>query len=84
MDLGKLRKEYTQEGLRRAMLAENPFEQFKHWFKQAKAANIDEPNAFCLATVDENQQPSTRFVLAKGFCACEVRVRDSLLMCACM
>lgn len=33
MDLGALRKEYTQDGLQRASLKPNPFEQFELWFQ---------------------------------------------------
>lgn len=31
MDLGALRKEYTQDELQRASLKPNPFEQFELW-----------------------------------------------------
>lgn len=67
MDLSDRRKEYIQGGLHRADLADDPFAQFTLWFQQAEAAELDEPNAMCLATVGGDGQPSTRIVLLKGF-----------------
>ena len=43
------------------------FEQFTVWFEQACAAEVNEPNAFSLATVNEVGQPSLRTVLLKYF-----------------
>jgi pyridoxamine 5'-phosphate oxidase len=66
MSLAQLRREYTQAGLTKAMLEADPLEQFKKWFNEALAANLTEPNAMVLATVDPGGQPSTRVVLLKG------------------
>ncbi|MEJ6602092.1 MAG: pyridoxamine 5'-phosphate oxidase [Verrucomicrobiia bacterium] len=63
--LTELRKEYTQAGLNEAELSANPFEQFNHWFEEAKAAGILEPNAMTLATVREDGTPAARTVLLK-------------------
>lgn len=46
-------------------LAESPFDQFADWFKQAVDADIMEPNAMTLATVDLDGQPDARIVLLK-------------------
>src|SRR6185503_6794504 len=66
MSLASLRREYTQAGLREEDLAPNPFQQFEKWFDDALAAEILEPNAMVLATVDDAGQPSTRVVLLKA------------------
>jgi pyridoxamine 5'-phosphate oxidase len=60
------RTDYTRAGLLEASAATDPFAQFEHWFADARAAAIQEPNAMTLATVDENGQPSARIVLMKG------------------
>jgi pyridoxamine 5'-phosphate oxidase len=45
-----------------------PFEIFTLWLEKAKQSpDIKEPYAMCLATVDENNCPSARMVLLKGF-----------------
>lgn len=67
MDLGALRQEYTQAGLRRDNLKADPFEQFECWFQQACQANLIEPNAMTLATVSATLEPSVRTVLLKYF-----------------
>jgi len=67
MDLAELRREYAREGLHREALAADPFAQFERWFEQARQAELDEPNAFCLATAGADGRPSTRTVLLKDF-----------------
>ena len=64
--LASLRREYCRAGLSEAEILADPLEQFKKWFAEAQAANIAEPNAMVLATVDSRGQPSTRVVLLKG------------------
>ena len=44
----------------------NPFELFRNWFAEAEGAEPNDPNAMCLATVDEKGNPSARMVLLKG------------------
>ena len=67
MDLSNFREEYLKGQLHRKDLAENPFEQFQTWFEQALKADIPEPNAFSLATADDQGRPSLRTVLLKYF-----------------
>ena len=67
MDLSDRRAEYTKHSLDQSDLAENPFAQFEVWFREAEECQLDEPNAFCLATVSADGQPSTRIVLLKDF-----------------
>ncbi|MCF6313321.1 MAG: pyridoxamine 5'-phosphate oxidase [Verrucomicrobiales bacterium] len=67
MDLSDMRLSYTKEELRRSALKDDAWDQFTFWFDQACAAEVHEPNAFSLATVDEQGQPSLRTVLLKYF-----------------
>lgn len=65
MDLHDFRTEYLLGGLSRADLRDNPVEQFEVWLQQAMDAEIREPTAMVLATVDSDMQPSQRIVLLK-------------------
>lgn len=67
MDLTALREEYRKASLSREDLADDPFEQFRGWMEQAQRAEVAEPNAMTLATVDATGQPFTRTVLLKKF-----------------
>jgi len=46
---------------------ENPIDLFGDWFKEAKKTEINDPNAFALATADKNGIPSVRMVLLKNY-----------------
>ena len=63
--LSLLRKEYRNSQLNESDLLPDPFQQFNHWFQQALAAELPEPNAMTLATVNEDGHPSARIVLLK-------------------
>ena len=52
--------------LRRADLASDPVEQFRHWYAEAADA-LDVPEAVALATATPAGAPSVRMVLLKGF-----------------
>lgn len=66
LDLQSLRTEYTKGGLERDDLHENPIEQFKRWMQQTIDAQLPDPNAMTIATVDASGQPSQRIVLLKN------------------
>ena len=66
-DLSDIRREYIQGGLRRADLPSNPMDLFETWLTQAKDANLSDPTAMCVATVDKDGQPFQRIVLLKKF-----------------
>ena len=66
MDLSALRQEYRKHSLDAPDMAAEPFAQFHRWFEEARAAEIFEPNAMTLATVDATGQPSARTVLLKA------------------
>lgn len=65
MKLDDFRREYLQSGLSREELADDPITQFDRWLKQAIDANISDPTAMVVATVDAEGQPSQRIVLLK-------------------
>ncbi len=65
-DLENIRREYLRGGLHRKDLADNPIDQFHLWMAQAVEAEIPDPSAMTLATVDAQGQPSQRIVLLKG------------------
>jgi len=64
--LAHLREDYRLAELDEAHCATNPIRQFERWFKEAKSADLKEPNAMTLATVAAGGQPSARIVLLKG------------------
>lgn len=66
-DLADMRLSYQKGGLNEDDVSQNPFEQFDQWFDDAKNADLTEPNAMILATVNPELQPTTRTVLLKYF-----------------
>jgi pyridoxamine 5'-phosphate oxidase len=52
--------------LRRADLASDPLEEFRHWFAEAGAV-LEVPEAMAVATATPDGAPSVRMVLLKGF-----------------
>jgi pyridoxamine 5'-phosphate oxidase len=64
--LADLRKNYSRGSLDAADVDPNPVRQFDTWFAQALDAQLPEPNAMTLATVDALGRPSARIVLIKG------------------
>lgn len=47
--------------------AEDPHALFRAWVAEARAGEINDPEAMALATVDESGLPDVRMVLLKGF-----------------
>lgn len=66
-EAARLRAEYEAEGLDEAAMADDPFTQFRHWFKGVLEADLFQPNTFVVATADEHGRPSARAVLMKDF-----------------
>ena len=69
-ELAALREDYGQRGLRRVELDRDPIVQFNAWLAEAVRAQIPEPNAMVLSTVDVAGQPWSRTVLLK---VCDAR-----------
>ena len=65
-DLHAMREHYDQPPLRREDLSGCPFEQFSKWLEDAVKAEIYDPNACSLATVDGEGRPVSRAVLLKA------------------
>jgi pyridoxamine 5'-phosphate oxidase len=66
MSLADLRRDYALASLERSDLLDDPIAQFERWFAQAVEAQVHEPNAMTLATVDATAAPDARIVLLKG------------------
>ena len=47
-------------------MSNDPFALFESWYAEAKASEINDPNAVALATADAEGRPSVRMVLLKG------------------
>ena len=62
-----LRKDYGQASLDEREVADDPIRQFTRWFEEALKAEVNEPNAMGVSTVDEQGRPSSRIVLVKQF-----------------
>jgi pyridoxamine 5'-phosphate oxidase len=65
-DPSHLRVEYKRAALDVPDVDPDPFLQFGRWFDEAVAAQVPEPNAMTLATVDAAGHPSARIVLLKA------------------
>lgn len=65
--IANLRREYTKGGLRRRDLTDAPLTLFERWLAQACAAELADPTAMVVATVDAQGQPYQRIVLLKHF-----------------
>ena len=65
MNLYDIRNEYTQRELSKQQCADNPINQFEQWLNEAITAQVLEPTAMNIATVDKNNQPHARMVLLK-------------------
>ncbi|TAF35728.1 MAG: pyridoxamine 5'-phosphate oxidase [Cytophagales bacterium] len=65
VDISSLRREYANGTLDESSILKNPFEQFQKWLAEALEAQLPEPTAATLATVDNNH-PSCRIILLKS------------------
>lgn len=65
-NIADLRTEYLKASLDLATVNHDPLKQFELWFSEAIKAEVLEPNAMHLATVNTNGKPSSRIVLLKG------------------
>ncbi|MGS2721894.1 pyridoxamine 5'-phosphate oxidase [Paraglaciecola aestuariivivens] len=63
--ISDMRREYTQAGLDEHDLTASPFTLFELWLQNAVDANLADPTAMTVASVDSTGQPSQRIVLLK-------------------
>ena len=66
VDLLQLRREFSEKGLTRKELSDDPFVQFERWMDEATQAGLTLPNAMSLATSNQDGV-SVRTVLLKSF-----------------
>ncbi|MFZ6014372.1 MAG: pyridoxamine 5'-phosphate oxidase [Bacteroidota bacterium] len=64
--IADIRKEYSKATLDQSTIHPDPVIQFEKWFQEALNAEVIEPNAMHLATVNGQGKPSSRIVLLKG------------------
>lgn len=64
-ELADLRREYALARLDEDSVDADPIPQFLRWIEEARHAELPEPNAMTLATVDADGQPQARVVLLK-------------------
>lgn len=62
----QLRTDYAAEPLREEDVGDDPVGCVRRWLAEAVNAELPEPNAMTLATVDEAGDPDARIVLLKG------------------
>ena len=67
--LQDIRREYCQGELHREDLNDDPIVQFNQWLSDIIDAEVPDPTAMTIATVDANGQPSQRIVLLKDVSA---------------
>lgn len=66
MSIRHRRVQYETDGLDIADLAASPIEQWHRWYEDAEAAELPEPHAMVVGTVDASGLPDSRVVLARG------------------
>jgi pyridoxamine 5'-phosphate oxidase len=66
-ELADLRLDYGRASLSEADVLDDPVAQFGKWFEEALAAQVNEPNAMSVATVDADGKPTSRIVLIKQY-----------------
>ncbi|WP_026464628.1 pyridoxamine 5'-phosphate oxidase [Adhaeribacter aquaticus] len=65
-NLADIRKSYTRQELTEKSILPDPMEQFQVWLNEALQAQVEEPTAMVLSTVNQEGKPSARVVLLKG------------------
>ena len=66
MGIRHRRVQYETAGLDIRDLSQSPVEQWHRWYDDAEAAELPEPHAMVISTVDEHGMPDSRIVLARG------------------
>ncbi len=66
MNFADLRKDYSLKNLDESSVQGDPVAQFLEWLGEALTAQLPEPTAMTLSTVDFRNRPAGRIVLLKG------------------
>jgi pyridoxamine 5'-phosphate oxidase len=67
MNLRDRRIQYETAGLDFDDLDESPIQQWHAWYIEAAEAELPEPNAMAVSTIDAEGMPDSRIVLVRGF-----------------
>ena len=67
MNLRDRRIQYETAGLDFDDLDESPIQQWHAWYIEAAEAELPEPNAMAVGTIDAEGMPDSRIVLVRGF-----------------
>ena len=63
--LRDIRTDYNKYVLEEENISKNPFDQLKIWLDDALQANLPDPTAMVLSTIDQDGNPESRVVLLK-------------------
>ncbi|HAN37865.1 MAG TPA: pyridoxamine 5'-phosphate oxidase [Chitinophagaceae bacterium] len=66
-EIADIRRDYMLKSLDEADALLHPIDQFTIWWNEAVTSDIDEVNAFTLATIDTQGMPDARIVLLKSY-----------------
>lgn len=66
-EVAAMRRDYSLRALDEDQVHPDPIKQFEQWFQEAVQAELTEPNAFTLSTVDADAKPHSRVVLMKSY-----------------
>jgi pyridoxamine 5'-phosphate oxidase len=66
MNLRDRRIQYETAGLNFEDLDESPVQQWHAWYVEAAEAELPEPNAMAIGTIDAEGMPDSRIVLVRG------------------
>lgn len=64
--IADIRKDYSKKDLEEKDILDNPIKQFEIWLEEAINAEVQEPTAMNVATVNNEGRLSSRIVLLKG------------------
>lgn len=64
--INTIRRDFSKKALSKKDVSSNPFTQFEVWFEEAVNAQILDPYAMNIATVDKHGKPSLRVVYLRG------------------
>ncbi len=66
IDIKAIRTDYGKHFLLEGNVNKNPIEQFKMWLEEAIKAQVNEPNAMSVSSVNKLGYPTSRIVLLRG------------------
>ena len=64
--LNQVRHDFTKQSLDESSVDDNPLEQYAKWFEEAVGAQVLDPKAMVVSTVDKEGKPSSRVLYVRG------------------